>query len=162
MAATDQTYRNQRTLDIAFAVSCVLMLASIVWMFAQDYFREFKQVQRKFRDVEEALAERTMLEKMPDLSNVQQAAGAVATARSSLEDIKKESQSGLSKARYEKAKREAGYQSIKADYDSAVSLLNEAQDQYDEAPDESKKRFASLVESRKTRVRKLEEDLRNA
>ena len=26
MAATDQTYRNQRTLDIVFAVSCILML----------------------------------------------------------------------------------------------------------------------------------------
>src|SRR6266851_2409709 len=106
MAATDQTYRNQRTLDIAFAVSCVLMLA-----------------------------------RMPDLSNVQQAAEAVATARTGLEDIKKKSQSGLIKARYENANREAKYQSIKADFDSAMSLLNEAQDQYDEAPDESKKRF---------------------
>ena len=42
MAASDQTYRNQRTLDVVFGVSCLLMLVSIVWMFAQDYYRPFK------------------------------------------------------------------------------------------------------------------------
>src|SRR6266403_1295647 len=65
MAATDKPYRNQRTLDIVFGVSCILMLLSTVWMFAQDYFREFKTIQRQFRDVEEGVAERTMLDKLP-------------------------------------------------------------------------------------------------
>ena len=32
MAATDKTYRNQKTLDIVFAVSCILMLLSSFWM----------------------------------------------------------------------------------------------------------------------------------
>ena len=80
MAANDQTYRNQRALDIVFAVSCVLMLASIIWMFVQDYNREYKHVQRRFRDVELALTERTMLDKMPNVDTVEQAASAVARA----------------------------------------------------------------------------------
>src|SRR5258708_13850584 len=71
MAATDQTYRSQRALDIVFGVSCVLMLASVVWMFAQDYFREFKVEQRDFRDVETGLAERSMLDLVPDDARMQ-------------------------------------------------------------------------------------------
>ncbi len=55
MAATDQTYRNQKTLDVVFAVSCILMLIGTLWMFWQDYDRPFKHVQREFRDVEEAM-----------------------------------------------------------------------------------------------------------
>src|SRR2546427_11875661 len=66
MAATDQTYRSQRTLDIVFGVTCLLMLLSVVWMFAQDYYRDFKVEQREFRDVETALAERGMLGLLPD------------------------------------------------------------------------------------------------
>ena len=55
MAATDQHYRNQKTLDIVFAVSCVLMLISTIWMLVQDYNREYKAIQREFRDVEATL-----------------------------------------------------------------------------------------------------------
>ena len=40
MAATDQFYRHQKTLDMVFGVSCVLMLLSLVWMFYADYHRE--------------------------------------------------------------------------------------------------------------------------
>ena len=39
MAATDKFYRNQYTLDMVFALSSILMLVSIVWMFMQDYNR---------------------------------------------------------------------------------------------------------------------------
>jgi cytochrome c1 len=65
MAATDQTYRNQKMLDIVFAVSGILTLLSLVGMFAQDYFREFKTEQRQFRDVEAAMAERAVLALLP-------------------------------------------------------------------------------------------------
>jgi cbb3-type cytochrome oxidase cytochrome c subunit len=65
MAASDQTYRKQKLLDIIFAVSGILMLLSIVGMFAQDYFREFKVEQRRFRDVEAAMAERSLLDVLP-------------------------------------------------------------------------------------------------
>src|SRR5262245_53330954 len=57
MAATDQTYRNQRALDIVFGVSSLLMLASIVLMFAQDYLRPWKTEQRAFMKVESVMAE---------------------------------------------------------------------------------------------------------
>ena len=39
MAASDQNYRNQNTLDIVFAITSILMLVSIVLMFVQDYYR---------------------------------------------------------------------------------------------------------------------------
>src|SRR2546423_1332700 len=60
MAASDQHYRSQKTLDIVFAVSCVAMLLTIGLMFAQDFFRDFKAEQRVFRDVETAAAEREL------------------------------------------------------------------------------------------------------
>src|SRR5947199_2134821 len=90
MAATDQTYRNQRILDIVFAVSCVLMLLSVLWMFWQDYHREFKGVQRDFRDVEEALSERQMLEALPEKSAVDERRQAVAEARKNLQNAQDE------------------------------------------------------------------------
>ena len=66
MAATDQPYRSQKALDIVFAVSCILMLVSVIRMFVQDYARDWKGDQRKFRDVETAVNERLMLERLPD------------------------------------------------------------------------------------------------
>ena len=46
MAATDQFYRKQKTLDVVFAVSCILMLVCTVWMFWDDYNRPWKKDQR--------------------------------------------------------------------------------------------------------------------
>ena len=89
MAATDQTYRNQKALDIVFAVSCLLMLASIVWMFAQDYFREYKTEQREFRHVESALAQRIALQKLPDVDGFKAAKKAVEDARDTGRDIER-------------------------------------------------------------------------
>ena len=42
MAATDQTYRDQKILDVVFGVSCALMLITTGWMFWQDYNRDWK------------------------------------------------------------------------------------------------------------------------
>jgi hypothetical protein len=66
MAASDQTYRNQKALDVVFGVSCVLMLVSLVWMFWDDYNRAWKKEQREFRNVEEAMADRVAVSKLPD------------------------------------------------------------------------------------------------
>src|SRR6266436_9217362 len=81
MAATDQVYRNQKTLDIVFALSGLLMLASIIWMFAQDYNREYKTEQRQFRDVEAALAQRIALQKLPSVAEFKVAKKEVEEAR---------------------------------------------------------------------------------
>src|SRR6266403_184143 len=61
MAASDQTYRNQKALHVVFAASSVVMLVTTGWMFWDDYNRPFKTEQRVFRDVEEELAKRATL-----------------------------------------------------------------------------------------------------
>ncbi len=85
MAATDQTYRSQKTLDIVFAVSCILMLLSTLWMFWQDYDRQFKHVQRDFRDVEEAMNEHQMIAQLPSKEQVETARQKVADAKKNFE-----------------------------------------------------------------------------
>src|SRR5437879_8666567 len=84
MAATDQHYRKQRVLDIVFAVSSILMLLSLFWMFWQDYNREFKHVQRKFRDVEDEVFLRTMVHSLPDEKRIE----AIDAAEQRLKDAK--------------------------------------------------------------------------
>src|SRR5262245_64403335 len=65
MAATDTTYRNTRMLHVVFAVSSILMLLTMIGMFADDYFRDWKVEQRIFRDVEEEMAKRQVLATAP-------------------------------------------------------------------------------------------------
>src|ERR1043166_9849737 len=96
MAATDQHYRNQKTLDIVFGVSCLLMLISTIWMFVQDYNREFKKVQRDFRDVEAIMNERLALDKLPDTAEVTKRREAVEKAR---KELKEEQEKGADTAR---------------------------------------------------------------
>src|SRR5262245_30061870 len=88
MAATDQHYRSQKTLDVVFGVSCGLMLLTTVWMFWQDYARSFKSVQRKFRDVEATVAERDLVDKLPDQELLRQRRIALKMAREDIEDAK--------------------------------------------------------------------------
>lgn len=59
MAARDETYRDQRMLDIVFALSCILMLVSLIWMFWVDYNRPFKTVQRRGYDLEVSVLNQT-------------------------------------------------------------------------------------------------------
>ncbi|MFX8351025.1 hypothetical protein ABTL64_19115, partial [Acinetobacter baumannii] len=84
MAATDQPYRNQRWLDIVFGVSCLLMLAAVLWMFYDDQYRDWKKEQRQFRNVSEAMAQRAVVGLAPsrsDLRKVDDAQEAVVLAR---------------------------------------------------------------------------------
>lgn len=86
MAASDQTYRDQKLLHIIFGVSSVLMLVSIIGMFIQDYFRPFKREQRLFRDVEAALANRAALNSLPDSDAIAQAEKDVEEAKLLLDE----------------------------------------------------------------------------
>jgi cytochrome c2 len=92
MAATDQPYRSQKTLDVVFAVSAVLMLLSMVWMFADDYNREYKTEQREFRDVVAALAQRSALEQLPSTREFEDAVDLVKVRKIKFADIESEEQ----------------------------------------------------------------------
>jgi mono/diheme cytochrome c family protein len=85
MAATDQHYRSQKTLDLVFGLSCGALLLTTVWMLVADYNREFKAVQRQFRDVEATLAEREAVDKLPDTDAIEDARKALLRARRQLE-----------------------------------------------------------------------------
>jgi len=52
MPATEQTWRNQKLLHKVFAVGSLVLLVSTIWMFAEDHDREWKDYQRKFRNIE--------------------------------------------------------------------------------------------------------------
>ena len=88
MAATDKPHRNQKTLDMVFAVSCILMLLSVVWMMWADYNREYKNVGRLFRDLESVVAERQMIAQLPDPAEVEAAERAVETTTKAENEVK--------------------------------------------------------------------------
>ena len=133
MAATDKPYRNQKTLDIVFAVSCILMLLSVVWMLVADYNREFKAVQRTFRDVESVLNERQMLAALPDPADVEAVRKAVAEATKAVDDVKAKVHPDDQRITAELDLATADYRSDKADLDSLSSLLDIAGTERDQA-----------------------------
>lgn len=127
MAATDQFYRDQNTLDKIFAGSSIVMLISVIWMFAQDYYRPFKSEQRSFRDVESALAQRLALQQLPSEAQFKAAREAVEKARD--ERKKKQAEIDQLKAEYwrevpKKEKAEFTYQDFKAKLDSRLSFYD--------------------------------------
>ena len=48
----DQKYYKSITLNRIFAVTSVILLVSLVWMFADDYERSWKHYQRNFRKIQ--------------------------------------------------------------------------------------------------------------
>jgi cbb3-type cytochrome oxidase cytochrome c subunit len=144
MAATDQHYRSQRLLDIVFGATCLVMLLSLVWMFADDYYRAFKVEGRDFRDIEEGMAFRQLLREVPDDAKAEEIAQAEEKLREARKD-RDDKQADLSTQTKElvldKLRAESKYQAIKADYDSEVSKYNIAVDERNAAvPDSSEYR----------------------
>ncbi len=146
-AATDKTYRNQRILDIVFAVSCILMLVSVVWMFAQDQYRDWKVEQRTFRDVEEAVAQRAVVRAAPDgdkMKQIDAAAQAVADAHKKVEQAREQVQPKVNQLLPKKVKSEDKFQAVKADLDSKVSLYDIAVEERNRAKVEHPAYFEGL------------------
>jgi mono/diheme cytochrome c family protein len=136
MAATDKNYRSSKVLDVVFGATCLLMLVSVVWMFVQDYDRGFKVEQRRFRDVEEAMAERQTLRLVPDEKKreaIKATEERLAKAREERDAKSAELAKEVSAVLPLKVKSEAKAQSIKADYDSKMSLYNIAVEKRDSA-----------------------------
>ncbi len=135
MAATDKTLRDQRTLDIVFAVSNILMLVSIIWMMWQDYAREYKTEQREFRTVEVGMAQRAALEQLPSDTEFKAAEAEVIKWRKHREENESslaDSRAEVRKLQPQKERAEAAYQAVKADVDSINSFLNIALEHGDE------------------------------
>src|SRR5262245_17449980 len=137
MAATDQLYRSQKTMDLVFGISCGAMLLTTLWMFAQDYYRPFKTVQRTFRDVEATLAERDLVDKLPDPDLVREKNAAVRRARRDLEQAKASVASADRDLKAKREKADEAYRAIKADYDAQMSYYNIAIDDAGKFPEES-------------------------
>ena len=163
MAATDQNYRSQKGLDIVFGVSCVLMLVGVVWMFWQDYSREFKVEQRDFRDVEAAVAERQMLQLVPDqkqMEEIEEAETYLREARKDRDQAAQKLSKDLKEALTVRTKRSADAQGVKADYDSVVSLYNIAVEERDaEAPKTSDEPESSRYKTLTKRAVATKQDL---
>jgi mono/diheme cytochrome c family protein/exonuclease VII large subunit len=162
MAATDQTYRSQKTLDIVFAVSCILMLLGTLWMFWQDYDRQFKHVQREFRDVEEAMNEYQMLAQLPSQEQVNQ-------ARAKVEEAKKQYEAKhndlLATERALTAKHDIAdnrYRGIKADFDSKTSLYNIAMEHYGKADTPRQSELKAEVDRLDKELKELQAELARA
>lgn len=126
MAATDKPLRDQRIMDIVFAVTSIAMLVSVIMMSAQDYFREWKVEQRVFRDVESKLAQRMALDQMPSEEELNEATGAVADARKKREEQDpkvRELKAELAKLEPQREETEARVNAVNADKVSIQSLL---------------------------------------
>jgi cbb3-type cytochrome oxidase cytochrome c subunit len=124
MAATDQTFRNQRVLHIVFGVTSLAMFFSVIWMMVQDYNREFKAVQRKFRDVEAGINERLMLDQLPERAEVDKRVTEIADARAELEKVKQQVRSTESALAAQRDAHDTDYRMKKATFDSRMSYLD--------------------------------------
>jgi cbb3-type cytochrome oxidase cytochrome c subunit len=129
MAATDKNYRNQYLLDVVFAVSSLVMLVSVVWMFADDYYRPYKTEQRDFRQVESTLAQRLAIEQLPNEEEFRAKEKAFADAKAAYESEGtqqklRELRAEVAKLQPKRERADARYQSVKADLESVTSFYN--------------------------------------
>src|SRR5947209_5829844 len=151
MAASDQTYRNQKTLHVVFAVSSVAMLLSTVWMFAEDYNRPFKRMQRDFRDVEEEISKRATLASAPDEARRKAVVASeqeVTKAKARLQAVKDLIDADTSRLRPARFQAEKRLQDLKADFDSTTSLYNIAVEQHGPEGSDSVRLKATLESMR--------------
>jgi cytochrome c2 len=127
MAASDAFYRKQNALDVVFGVSSVLMLVSLIWMFVQDYNREFKAEQRTFRDVESALAQRMALNQIPSGDELTEAEAKVAAARKEREEndaAVQKLRSQIAELQPKKERLDVRFQEIKSEIESRMSFYD--------------------------------------
>ena len=159
MAATDKHYRNQKTLNLLFAFSCVAMLLSILWMLVDDYKREYKQVQREFRDVEESVSLNAMLERLPHRKTLDDARDSVTEKRQRLDEKKKDLDSEIRRFNVERAKIYSRYQDAKALFDSRSSYRDQEAEHLGEARTEEQRAIARKhLEERDLELERLKQN----
>jgi len=146
-AASDKPYRNQRMLDVFFGVSCVLMLASLVWMFYDDQYRDWKKEQRNFRNVEEAMAQRGLLALAPDdakLVAIETAQEAVYRSQLTLARKKALVHGQADEIRKNKGHCEALLETIRPQYEAARKEKEQAEEEARKAQEALKAARATL------------------
>jgi mono/diheme cytochrome c family protein len=156
MAATDQTYRNQKTLDVVFGASCVAMLVVTVLMFWLDHDLPWKANQRAFRDVVPAVREREMLDKLPDPDAVYERRLAVDQARRRRDEAREAVAPQERQLTAERERQTAVYQGVKADYDSLMTYYNIDVEHWGHAKEGSAEK-KSLGEAKEAKKRRLDE-----
>src|SRR5205807_5601494 len=125
-----------------------------------DYNREFKSVQRKFRDVEAQHSLVLMLKSMPNTDKVKKASERVGEARKDRQDKQQELQSQelVDGKMYkdllaDRDKAYARYQGLKADYDSLMSYRDIAVEHVGTASESSRAVAEEQAKAREKRVR---------
>ena len=156
MAATDQNYRSTKTLNLVFAVSSVLMFLSIIWMLVDDYQREFKVVQREFRDVETQLTLTQMLANMPDTKALDKAQETVLSLRKDRDDKRARLRAENSQLIAARDRAESTYQKWKADNDAVSSYREAAADSVAAAKSPEERKVAQdLLDSREKQLAEI-------
>src|SRR5262249_5259076 len=107
--------------------------------------RDFKAVQRTFRDVEAAVAERDMVDKLPDPAEVAQKREALRAARAELEQKKAELKPVERELLARREVTDESYRSVKADYDAYASSRNIASAEVGQSPADSSEGKARLA-----------------
>ncbi len=160
MAASDQTYRNQKTLDTVFGVSCLLMLIGIFAMFWQDYSRPWKKVQRQFRDVDEAITQRQLLTEIAGhlavLDAAEEKAKAIGEARKQLQEATDKAGSDVHAKQADRDRLSSKAAELKANRDSIQSLYDIAVDERDHNPGRTD--LQSAVNQRYLQLQQLNKD----
>lgn len=62
MPATEHFFRDQKKMHLIFAISCVVLLVSVVWMMIQDYSDPWYAYQRTNYQLQAAAKERAIAE----------------------------------------------------------------------------------------------------
>lgn len=159
MAATDAFYRSQKTLNIIFAVSSIVMLVTIVAMFMEDYNRDWKTEQRIFRDVEEEMTKRTLLANAPaeeKLAEIIAAERKLADTKKVLAGAKAEMEKKHGDLISTKLKTETRRATIKADLDSKSSFYNGARER---GETEAAEKYANEVQELRTQLGVVTEEV---
>ncbi len=88
MPATEQTWRNLKTMHVVFAASSLAMLFATIAMLTSDHNREWKPIQQTERAIETWMAESRIIEQKTDtyLNKHDELARALTTARVKIPD----------------------------------------------------------------------------
>ncbi|MFL5329556.1 MAG: c-type cytochrome [Gemmataceae bacterium] len=160
MAASDAFYRDQRMLHRVFAATSVAMLVTVVWMFADDFRRPYKQDQRTFRTVEEEISKRTLLALAPSAAEQQKIVASetqVTELRDRVNKLKPIVEKKISPVAAERAALDFKMRSIKADYDSRMSYYNIAVEHQDPHANRFKEEAEKFQKNLQALQPKLEE-----